>query len=193
MKIYSYRGEYPEPLPERVFLDSGYSLTSLHEFSDDELVELGFSRPVEKPSFDEKTEKLYWDGESFSVIKIEDKSCNLSCFSESFQKSSLNSKLLNLVETDTSVVKPYIKFITYLSKTTNSSYSLSELKNHIDALLCCFDLLESDLNEMKEMLHCGNFEISDILESLDFYQNTTIDLDNFQKVTNPVLDAESSI
>ena len=187
MSIYSYKGGYPEKLPDRVHIDSGYTLTALHTFSNDELSELGFSGPIEIPSYNEKTERLRWDGSEFQVEAIKNNNCDFCCFVSAFEKSSLNTKIYDLTASNRTLFDAYIKMIRYFSKSTNGTYSIGELKNHLDAVLCNFDVVESDLSELSELLSSHNFVPEDILNSLSEYQGWTVKSDSFVKI-DPVVE-----
>ena len=187
MSIYSYKGGYPEKLPDRVRLDSGLTLTSLHTFSSDELSALGFSGPIETPSYDEKTQRIRWDGAQFQVETLKNNSCDFNCFVDCFEKSSLNTKIYDLTASNRTLFDQYLALMRYFSKANNQTYTIGELKNRLDAVLCNFDIVESDLTELSGLLSDHHFVPEDILDSLTQYQEWTIDPNTFQKTSPAVL------
>lgn len=70
MSLYSFKGQKPEELPERVVLENGESRTSLHEYTDEELSEFGFTGPIIEPEFDKETEKLVWNEDTIQYDKV---------------------------------------------------------------------------------------------------------------------------
>jgi hypothetical protein len=93
MTIYSYRGNFPELLPDRVRLDDGYTRTSLEKLSLDELKEIGFSDPIEEPIYDLETQELFWDGKTLTVVekKIEKKLSYIDDFVEQERENILKN------------------------------------------------------------------------------------------------------
>lgn len=67
MALYSYQGERPAPLPERIELPDGFSRTDSSTYTAEELAAWGYTGPHEEPAYDPGTEVLEWDGEAFSV------------------------------------------------------------------------------------------------------------------------------
>lgn len=78
-KLYSYKGQEPRELPERIFLtpdqtESGLreTRTSLCECCVEELQSYGFTGPYEMPIYDQYVEKVIWDGTAYHVIPLND-------------------------------------------------------------------------------------------------------------------------
>ena len=72
MNFYSYKGNPPTALPNRIRLEDGSTRTSLHEMSVDEIKSLGFLGPIEMPSFNEEAEKLIWNGTNYEIVDLTD-------------------------------------------------------------------------------------------------------------------------
>lgn len=77
MDLYSYKGNEPKELPTSIVLDGGLTesglketRTSLNELSNEELERYGFTGPYVKPSYDEYTHKLAWDGSAYSLVEL---------------------------------------------------------------------------------------------------------------------------
>lgn len=70
MKLYSYKGQEPKLLPNRIRLENGSTVTRLDKVSDEELVSYGFSGPFEVPPFDPRTQEISWNGKEYEVTDI---------------------------------------------------------------------------------------------------------------------------
>lgn len=67
MTLYSYRGAFPYPLPQKHFYNGSWTLTS--SLSAEELAADGFIEVIAAPELDPTTgDKLDWDGEFWVVI-----------------------------------------------------------------------------------------------------------------------------
>ena len=70
--LYSHNNEYPAPLPERIRLSSGLTRTDSSTFTAEEIADAGYVSVEDPPSFEEKTEKLIWNGSAWEVIALTD-------------------------------------------------------------------------------------------------------------------------
>jgi hypothetical protein len=72
MELYSYKGETPKVLPQRIRLENGETRTSLNELSKEDLEDLGFIGPIEMSnlSVDENTERIDWNGNEYIVRQL---------------------------------------------------------------------------------------------------------------------------
>lgn len=68
--LYSYNGNVPSPLPGRIRLEDGSTITSLHELSVEKLSELGYFGPIEVPDYDSQQQKLVWGDLQYSVVNL---------------------------------------------------------------------------------------------------------------------------
>lgn len=73
MSLYSYKGQEPDVLPKRIRLDNGDTRTSLGELSQSQLEEFGFVGPIEKPIFNQISQRLEWNGSEYNVIPTSEK------------------------------------------------------------------------------------------------------------------------
>lgn len=69
--LYSFKGQEPQPLPERIRLSNGSTKTDISSFTEEDLVDAGFSGPYAIPSFDQEYQRIFWDSETLSFV-IED-------------------------------------------------------------------------------------------------------------------------
>ena len=61
--LYSYQGQEPQELPHKIRLSDGRSRTDSSTFTEEEIVEAGFTGPYEKPDFNPEVETQSWDVE----------------------------------------------------------------------------------------------------------------------------------
>lgn len=62
--LYSYQGQEPQELPERIRLSDGTTRTDSSTFTEKEIADAGFVGPFERPTFDSEIETQEWDIES---------------------------------------------------------------------------------------------------------------------------------
>ena len=70
MRLYSYKGQEPRLLPNRIRLENGNTVTKLNKVSDEELISYGFSGPFEVPPFNLRTQEISWNGKEYKVTDI---------------------------------------------------------------------------------------------------------------------------
>jgi hypothetical protein len=76
--LYSYKGEYPKPLPNRLRLSDGSTVTDVTTFTDDQIIEAGYIGPIEIPQpikdYDIDIEEVRWNNETvqFDFIQYTD-------------------------------------------------------------------------------------------------------------------------
>lgn len=68
MILYSLKGQYPQPLPDRIILSDGFSRTG-GNYTPEEIADAGYFA-VEVPSYDPNTHQLNWNGSEFSLELI---------------------------------------------------------------------------------------------------------------------------
>ncbi len=69
-QLYSYKNQEPAPLPSRIRIDDGSTLTSLENLSREELISYGFTGPYNRPNIDKLTQKFEWNGHDYEVINL---------------------------------------------------------------------------------------------------------------------------
>ena len=68
MILYSLRGGYPQPIPDRIILSDGFSRTG-GIYTPEEIADAGYF-PVEVPSYDPTIYQLNWNGSEFELDLI---------------------------------------------------------------------------------------------------------------------------
>ena len=68
--LYSYKGQYPTSLPERIRLSDGSTRTDSSTFTEEELTDAGYVAAGVPPSFDPDTEKVIWNGSAWEVVNL---------------------------------------------------------------------------------------------------------------------------
>lgn len=68
--LYSYKGQEPQALPSRIYLDDGSTLTGVERFSEERLKSHGFRGPYVKPKYDELKEKIVWNGIDYQIFPL---------------------------------------------------------------------------------------------------------------------------
>lgn len=69
--LYSYQGQEPAPLPEKILLSDGRKRTDISTFTAKEIKDAGFTGPYTVPSFDQEYQRVYWNSENLSFV-VED-------------------------------------------------------------------------------------------------------------------------
>lgn len=65
-KLYSFHGQEPDIIPERIRLSSGVTKTDSTTFSQADIEDAGFSGPYTKPEFDSSTHYIRWNKSTLS-------------------------------------------------------------------------------------------------------------------------------
>lgn len=68
--LYSYKGEYPTSLPERIRLSDGSTRTDSSTFNEEELTDAGYVSAGDYPAYDSTTQKVIWNGTAWEVIDL---------------------------------------------------------------------------------------------------------------------------
>ena len=69
--LYSYQGQGPQPLPEKILLSDGRKRTDVSSFTDEEILDAGFTGPYEVPQYNQEYQRVLWNSETLSFI-VED-------------------------------------------------------------------------------------------------------------------------
>ena len=72
--LYSYQGQAPAPLPEKILLSDGRKRTDVSTFTAKELKDAGFTGPYEVPVFNQEYQRISWNSEtlSFDLTDVSD-------------------------------------------------------------------------------------------------------------------------
>ena len=68
--LYSYKGQYPSLLPERIRLSDGSTRTDSSSFTNEELTDAGYVSAGDPPSYDNDTQKVTWNESSWEVVSL---------------------------------------------------------------------------------------------------------------------------
>ena len=68
--FYSYNGQYPTTLPERIRLSDGSTRTDSSTFTSEELTDAGYVPAGDAPAYDSDTQKLIWNGTAWEVVSL---------------------------------------------------------------------------------------------------------------------------
>jgi hypothetical protein len=68
MSLYTFQGQPPQPLPERVRLANGLTRTDSTSYSLEEIAEWGFTGPIEIPVYSPDTEAIDWSSDDLAYI-----------------------------------------------------------------------------------------------------------------------------
>ena len=72
--LYSYQGQAPAPLPEKILLSDGRKRTDVSSFTVKEIKDAGFTGPYEVPVFNQEYQRISWNSEtlSFDLTDVSD-------------------------------------------------------------------------------------------------------------------------
>ena len=68
--LYSYKGQYPTSLPERIRFSDGSTRTDSSTFTNEELTDAEYVAAGDSPSYDSDTQKVIWNGSSWEVVSL---------------------------------------------------------------------------------------------------------------------------
>ena len=68
--LYSYKGQYPTSLPERIRLSDGSTRTDSSTFTEEELTDAGYIAAGDYPAQDSTTQKVIWNGTAWEVVDL---------------------------------------------------------------------------------------------------------------------------
>jgi hypothetical protein len=67
-ELYSYQGQEPQPLPSTITLSNGISRTDISSYTDEEILDAGFTGPYVLPEYDREYQRLLWNSETLSFV-----------------------------------------------------------------------------------------------------------------------------
>lgn len=68
--LYSYKGQYPTTLPEKIRLSDRSVRTDSSTFTSDELTDAGYVAAGDSPAYDSDTQKVIWNGTAWEVVSL---------------------------------------------------------------------------------------------------------------------------
>lgn len=100
MSLYSYKGQYPKPLPNRIILSNGNTRTDNTTFTEEEIKDAGYVYIGDIPKCF-VNEKVEWNGNNFVIVDISEKIKEQERYKEKLAKE----KLLNEIIVDVAGLK----------------------------------------------------------------------------------------
>ena len=70
MNLYSFKGQLPQPLPERIRLSSGFTRTDSSTFTEEEIADAGYVLASSSPEYNQNTQKVQWTGSEWEIINL---------------------------------------------------------------------------------------------------------------------------
>lgn len=70
MNLYSYKGQYPQILPDRIRLSSGLTRTDKSTFTSEELSDAEYVLAPTVPDYNHNTQKLVWSENNWQIISF---------------------------------------------------------------------------------------------------------------------------
>lgn len=186
MNFYSYKGNPPTALPNRIRLEDGSTRTSLHEMSVDEIKSLGFLGPIEMPSFNEEAEKLIWNGTNYEIVDLTDE--------EIKQKRISNIDYVGFW--NTLLMLDIYKKLRYLSTQSLSANVIgteilnvfSEAKSgiviqdliqfNLNVLFLSFEFTLEEIDELKDLLKAFNLDALYSIPDQEYISSHIYDLES---------------
>jgi len=71
--LYSYKGNYPEVLPNRIRLSNGETRTDSSTFTAEQIADAGYTQVDDQPEYNPSTQKMQWSYENanWEVLNID--------------------------------------------------------------------------------------------------------------------------
>ena len=168
---YSYKGQNPDRLPFRIRLDDGTTRTSLDELSKEELNSIGFFGPIDVPLFDEKLEKLIWDGEKYLVENLTEeeiiynkekelveirKNINYSDFWNELQDTKFYKKVFGEARKSLEVNTICTEIVSLFTDAKYGICDEKKIQNYFIILFFILNFSEEEILEMKAVMEKNN-------------------------------------
>lgn len=188
--LYSYKNQEPAPLPSRIRLDDGFTLTSLENLSREELVSYGFVGPYNKPSIDESKQKVTWNGYNYEVInlteeEVENKKRELleketqqkidgidyQYFWNQFSKTKFNYRLRNESLTNDRLLLIYNNFISL----TTSKLKSKEAVFSLEKFFFLVNFTDEEILSLKTLIESLNVNLIFSIPDESYISNNSYD------------------
>ena len=168
MAHYSHNGQKPKPLPERIRLDDGSTVTSLNSLSAEELGSMGFTGPFTEPSYNVNTQKLSWDGSQYQVTdmtseEVETKESNDLADRigyidyKQFWSQFLGTKVYEKVRassTQTLVGNTiFTEVVSIFSGAASGSVEVHRIEHILNVLLLHYEFTTEEVNELSGIMN----------------------------------------
>lgn len=166
MNLYSYKGNPPSELPNRIRLEDGSTRTSLNEMSQDEIKSFGFEGPIEIPDFDEKTEKLVWNGTNYEIVSLTEEEIKQKRRSDvdyvgfwnTLLVSNVYKKLRYLSTQSLSANVICTEIIAVFSEAKSGIVVEDLIQFYLNVLFLSFEFTSEDFDEIKNLLLMFNLD-----------------------------------
>lgn len=66
--LYSFKGEEPRPLPEKIRLSDGTTRTDNSSFTEEEILDAGYTGPYTRPEISDRDGMIGWDSENLEYV-----------------------------------------------------------------------------------------------------------------------------
>lgn len=178
MELYSYRNQEPSPLPFRVTLDSGETRTSLSELRPEDLNEIGFFGPIIKPDYDNKTQKLVWNGLEYEVVNLSQEeldlisgmkesmllyerrqNLNYILFWNELIKTNFYKKIRVLATQSLSANTICTEIISIFSDAKSGNPNKEEIQKYISIIFLTFNPTLEDIEELRLCMENSNLSL----------------------------------
>lgn len=186
MNLYSYKGNDPSALPDRIRLEDGSTRTSLNEMSIEEIRSLGFLGPIEIPTFDEKTEKLVWNGSNYEIVNLtvdEVKQKKLSDidyvgFWNTLLVSNVYKKLRYLSTQSLSANVICTEIISVFSESKSGIVVEDLIQFYLNVLFLSFQFTSEEFIEIENLLELFNLDSLYTIPDQKYISTHTYDLES---------------
>lgn len=163
MKFYSYQGQEPQALPERIRLEDGVTVTGLNDLSDEELNSYGFVGPIEFPTFDRNTHKSVWNGSQYKVVELDSQelaekereridtltqNIDADHFLSIFKTTSFHSRIRKESALDLKVNVVYCELIAHLK----SSETVRNFGDYLNKLFLIISFTKQEIDDLQGLL-----------------------------------------
>lgn len=192
--FYSYKGQYPQILPDRFILENGFSLTQLDQLSIEELNSLEFFGPINFPSYSPDTQRLIWTGKEFLVENIIDENNNSNNnqypykefldvnFLNNFRTTSFYKRIRSEATKKIDINLLYTELLFYINKET---IKVVEFVSLCIKFIKTIDFTEEEKNDIFTYIKNSDFSEEFFMFSDEGIENCEYDVE-FDRFTDSV-------
>lgn len=133
--LYSYKGEEPKVLPNKIRLSDGTAPTDPSTFTDKQIADAGFTGPYEIPQHDPEAQRYYWDSENLEYVVEDFKVPGSDMTEEEVWAGIRNVRNILLAESDWTVLSDAPLTATQKQEALNYRQSLRDYPSTITDIL----------------------------------------------------------
>ena len=187
MKLYSYKGETPKILPERIRLDNGETRTSLSELSVEDLETLGFVA-AEMPELeaDKNVEKIEWDGSNYVVRNLTEEelheakvqkisNIDYDSFWNGLIETKFYRKIRSLSKNSFQINTIYIEFANSFNDAKLGSLNANEIQKYFDIIFLNVEFSDTEVKELEDVMKANNLHLSYNIPSQEYISSNVYD------------------